>query len=450
MFVGFDYGTANCSMAFLKDGKPELIAIEQDNTFIPSTLCAPTREAVTEYLYRFWDIKSSTPAGEQLLRQAMSFNRMEDIEVEKNSLLFGQEALDFYIDDPEEVYYVKSPKSFLGATGLRDVQIALFEDLVCAMMVNIKQKAELSVEQEITKAVIGRPVNFQGSKGEEANQQAINILTSAAKRSGFKDIEFQLEPVAAGLDFEQTLTQDKTVLVVDIGGGTTDCSMIQMGPSWLNKNERNGGILAHSGRRVGGNDLDIYLAYQKLMPLLGSGSKNLKGRDLPMGQFWNPIAINNVVAQSEFFASKNRDVLIQLMRDAQEPQKLARLIKLYDEKLSYRVIRDAEKTKIALSEQQSHDVDLSYLESGLDLSISSANFEEAIINPQQKINELVSEAIVQAGKKPDIIYVTGGSARSPILRAALKTQLPGIEIVGGNYFGSVTSGLAYWAEHCFS
>ena len=209
-------------------------------------------------------------------------------------------------------------------------------------------------------------------------------------------------------------------------------------------------LTVHSGSRIGGNDLDIHLAHRQLMPLLGSQSRTHKGLELPMTQFWNPIAVNNIVAQLEFFGFGNRKHLLQMMNDTQEPEKLARLIKLYDEKLSYKLLRDAEQTKIALSEHFEHAVDLSYLDEGLSLSISRSDLIEAIAKPQENINKLVKEAIQQAGKTPDIIYVTGGSARSPILQAALQKQLPNIEIVGGNYFGSVTAGLAHWANYCFA
>lgn len=449
MFIGFDYGTANCSVATILDNQAKLLKLEGDSTFIPSALCAPTREAVSEYIYRIWGVQPSTDINERLLHTAISFNREEDIDVDAESMTFGQAALNTYIEDPEDVYYVKSPKSFLGVSGLRDVQVSLFEDLVTAMMKNIKNKAEQELQQEITSTVIGRPVNFQGAENDESNSQAISILSRAAIRVGFKNIEFQFEPVAAGLDYEQTLNEDKTVLIVDIGGGTTDCSMIQMGPSWRDYHDRTKGILSHSGSRIGGNDLDIHLAHRQLMPLLGSQSRTHKGLELPMTQFWNPIAVNNIVAQLEFFGFANRKHLLQMMNDTQEPEKLARLIKLYDEKLSYKLLRDAEQTKIALSEHLDHAVDLSYLDEGLSLSISQSDLIDAIAKPQENINKLVKEAIQQAGKTPDIIYVTGGSARSPILQAALQQQLPNIEIVGGNYFGSVTAGLAHWANYCF-
>ncbi|PSW21522.1 molecular chaperone [Photobacterium sanctipauli] len=449
MYIGFDYGTANCSVAAMVEGNPRMLPLEGDNTYIPSTLCASTREAVSEYLYRFMGIEPADETGKQLLRRAIAHNREEGIDVEQNDLLFGQAALDLYLEDPEEVFYVKSPKSFLGANGLRDPQISFFEDLVCAMMKNIKDKAEASLEQAITSTVIGRPINFQGTGGEKANQQAESILTQAAKRAGFANIEFQFEPVAAGLEYESTLTEDKTVLVVDIGGGTTDCSMIQMGPSWSGKSDRQASLLAHTGLRVGGNDLDIYLAFKQLMPLLGLGSKTLKGIDMPIGQFWNPIAINNVAAQTDFYGVGNLATLQELRRNAQEPDKLAHLIRVYHETLGYQLVRRAEECKISLSELPKASVHLDYLSDALQVDISQNDMAHAIEAPKVKISQLVTEAIEQSGLKPDVVYMTGGTARSPILRQCIEQQLPGIPVVSGSYFGSVTAGLARWAQHCF-
>ena len=111
------------------------------------------------------------------------------------------------MQEPDEGYYIKSPKSFLGASGLLPQQIDLFEDIVAAMMSNVKNLTEESLGRSVTQTVIGRPINFQGLRGEESNIQALKILTNAAKRVGFKDVEFQFEPVAAGFEYEASLTQ---------------------------------------------------------------------------------------------------------------------------------------------------------------------------------------------------------------------------------------------------
>lgn len=449
MFIGFDYGTANCSVAIMRDDGPELLTLENHQPYLPSMLCAPTREAVSECLHRHWQVPTGSEENQQLLRRAITFNREEDIAVTSDSLLFGLQALAHYIEDPQEVYFVRSPKSFLGANGLKPQQIALFEDLVCAMMFHIKRQAERVLQSSIDQAVIGRPINFQGIGGEDANRQAQGILQRAAVRAGFKQVEFQFEPVAAGLDFEATLSEEKTVLVVDIGGGTTDCSLLLMGPQWRDRADRQHSLLGHSGCRVGGNDLDIMLAFKQLMPLFGLGGESAKGIALPALPYWNAVATNDVPAQNDFYSAANGQLLRDLIRDAAEPEKIKRLLKVYQQRLSYRLVRAAEESKIALSDQPSVRTSLAFVQTDLAETISQNQLAEAISQPLLRIQEQVSTVMATSQSTPQVVYLTGGSARSPLLRSALQQQLPGIPIVGGNDFGSVTAGLARWAQTLF-
>lgn len=449
MYIGFDYGTANCSMGYMTEYGPRLLTLENDSPYLPSMLCAPSREAVSEYLYRHWQVPADGAASTQLLRSAISSNREEDIQVTPGCLSFGQQALSQYMREPDEVYFVKSPKSFLGANGLKPLQVALFEDLVCAMMYHIRQQAEQQLQQSLIEVVIGRPVNFQGTGGEQANQQAEGILLRAARRAGWQRVEFQFEPVAAGLDFEATLQHEQRVLVVDIGGGTTDCSLLLMGPQWHPRADRQQSLLGHSGCRIGGNDLDIALAFHRLMPHLGLGGNLSNGIALPTLPFWNAIAINNVPAQADFYGSANGQVLRNLLHDAAEPAVFERLLKVYRQRLGYRLVRCAEESKIALSQQASCQANLDFIAPALACELQVSDLEEAISQPLQKISELVHEALTCGGGMPDVVYLTGGSARSPLLRALLQQQLPGIPLVSGDDFGSVTAGLTRWANILF-
>jgi len=449
MFIGFDYGTANCSIAIMENGAPKLLPLEQSSPYLPSMLCAPTRDAVSEWLFRHHQVPTPQAENQALLRRALAFNREEDIEVLPASVKFGLASLAQYMDDPEDVWFVKSPKSFLGASGLKPQQVAFFEDLVCATMLHIRQTAESTLNDSVTQAVIGRPVNFQGLGGDEANQQAEGILARAASRAGFQDVIFQFEPVAAGLDFEATLTKETRVLVVDIGGGTTDCSMLLMGPQWHDKADRGDSLLGHSGCRVGGNDLDIMLAFKELMPLLGLGGETVKGTGLPALPWWNAVAINDVPAQSDFYATASRKQLQDLIRDAAEPEKVQRLLKVWQQRLSYRLVRAAEESKIALSDRDEVMTAMHFIDNGLETEISVAGLQAAISQPLERIQEQVTLALNTSGTRPDVIDLTGGSARSPVLRAALQQQLPDIPLASGDDFGSVTAGLARWAQVMF-
>jgi hypothetical chaperone protein len=227
--IGFDYGTSNCSVATMVGSQPQLVPLNGHDKYLASNLYAPGRDIIVNWLYHQLDeggqreFKLSRTAqlqkGQVTLRE-LAFDGIS------SDLLFGRAALNKYLEDPEEGYYIKSPKSFLGASDLQPMQIQLFEDIVAAMMSNVKSLTEAKLGREVSQTVIGRPINFQGLHGDESNRQAISVLTNAAKRVGFKDVEFQFEPVAAGFEFEASLTKETKVLVVYIGGGTSYCSML--------------------------------------------------------------------------------------------------------------------------------------------------------------------------------------------------------------------------------
>ncbi len=263
------------------------------------------------------------------------------------------------------------------------------------MMVHIRHTAHSQLPEAITRAVIGRPINFQGLGGDDANRRAQGILERAAKRAGFQEVVFQYEPVAAGTDYEATLREEKRVLVVDIGGGTTDCSMLLMGPQWRQRADRENSLLGHSGCRVGGNDLDIALAFKNLMPLLGMGGETEKGIALPVLPWWNAVAINDVPAQSDFYSSANGRLLNDLVRNAREADKVALLLKVWRQRLSYRTVRCAEESKIALSGRR-------MLRRGCHLSattaaaISQQGLEAALDQPLTRILEQVQLALDSA------------------------------------------------------
>ncbi|GLX78766.1 molecular chaperone [Thalassotalea insulae] len=451
--IGFDYGTSNCAVGVMQNGAPDILSLGQHGRFIPSTLYAPSREIIVHWL------NQQLPKTEQLafkkqrvmpLQQAQRALQELTLDGIAAELSFGQSALANYLDEPEEGYYIKSPKSFLGTSGLLPLQIQLFEDIVAAMMVNIKMLAEQQLQREITQTVIGRPINFQGLQGEESNRQALTVLTNAAKRVGFKDVEFQYEPVAAGFEFEATLTKEQKVLVVDIGGGTTDCSMLLMGPEYQANTARESSLLAHSGIRIGGNDFDIQLALKGIMPELGIDSALKSGKPMPVNSFYQAVAINNVNEQTEFYSEKNGRYLQQLVRDAEQPELIQRLVKVYQNKLSYRLVNGAEQAKIKLSENETQSIMLDDLTDNLSAQVSRQLMIEANNSQLNQIASLMEEAITQADCQPDVIFVTGGTAKSPMISEFLQQQLPGVPLVVGDHFGSVTGGLTRWAERIFS
>jgi len=452
MMIGFDYGTSNCGVADMRNGQPHIIPLLGDESYIASNLYAPSRDVITHWLsQQLPDTQQTAFLGErknQLLKGQAALRELKFDGI-SSELLFGKTALEQYLEDPEEGYYIKSPKSFLGAGGLAPAQIQFFEDIVACMMSNVKKLTEQALQKEVTQTVIGRPINFQGLHGEESNRQAITVLTNAAKRVGFKEVEFQYEPVAAGFEFEASLTKETRVLVVDIGGGTSDCSMLLMSPSFTDNDNRNEHLLAHSGVRVAGNDFDIQLALQGIMPSLGMNSLLKTGKPMPTSSFYQALAINNINEQTEFYSAKNRRDLLQLSRDAKETAMIERLVAVHDHKLSYQLVNAAEQAKIALSVQDKQTIDLNDISDGLYADVSKDILRSANKRTLESIANIMQSAVQQAQCQPEVIFVTGGTAKSPVLSEFLQQQMPNIPIVVGDHFGSVTSGLARWADKVY-
>ncbi|TMS63082.1 molecular chaperone [Pseudoalteromonas sp. S3173] len=450
MFVGFDYGSSNCAMGVLNEERVQLIPLEQGKHYLPSTLythhSALVVDFVAQHLQGSEHEHAYKTARQPLLNTLPRIKSDLDLQAGDDTLFIGREAINEYVQFPEEGYFVKSPKSFFGATGLKQGQINFFEDIATAMILKIKQRAELSLGYRLSQTVIGRPVNFQAVGGEQSNQQAVGILTRAANRAGFKDVEFLYEPLAAGIDYESDLTQDQKVLVIDIGGGTSDCSFVQMGPSFRNKQQRDADFLAHSGKRVGGNDLDIALSYHGLMPLLGLGSTFKSGLPLPNQPFWQACKINDVNLQSQFYSAQHYRELSAQLRDVSAPELYKRLIHLQQNKQGHQLVQQAEAAKIALTSANSFNCDLAFLDNSLSKDISVADLALAVDDSISQIVTLAKQAITDANTTPDVIYLTGGSAQSPLIKAALSEHLGNIKMVNGDHFGSVTAGLTKWAS----
>jgi len=437
----------------MEHNKPKLLSLGDHGRYISSTLYAPSRDVIVNWLHKNLTLAEQKNFQQQRHRQLQKGqNALRELRLDgyPTELSFGQQALKDYLQEPDEGYYIKSPKSFLGASGLLPQQVELFEDIVAAMMSNVKTLTETALGRSVEQTVIGRPINFQGLRGEESNQQALTILTNAAKRVGFKDVEFQFEPVAAGFEYEASLTKETKVLVVDIGGGTTDCSMLLMGPKQAILSDRTNDLLSHSGERVGGNDFDIAFALKGIMPSFGLDSLLKSGKPMPSNSYWQAMAINNINHQTEFYSAANGRFLAQLIRDAEQPELLTRLLTVQQQKLSYRVVNAAEQSKIAITEQTQQQVDLSDIDEGLSVMLDRDGFAKACKRELSSIANLMTDAISQANCQPDVVFVTGGTAKSPVLNQFLQAQFNHVPIVIGDHFGSVTAGLTRWAKTIYA
>jgi hypothetical chaperone protein len=430
MFAGFDYGTSNCSIGLVQNGKVRLVPLEDGDPLIPSTLYAPRPQL-------------------QLERSVADIRGLDVTTRSFHELRFGRAALAAYLEAPSAGYFIKSPKSFLGARGLSDEIRARFVGVVTAMMANVKRHADRASGGSVDEVVIGRPINFQGAGGEEENRNALEMLVESALEAGFKRVEFLFEPMAAAMEYEARLDHEECVLVLDIGGGTTDCSFVRVGPKRRSSIERNADILGHAGERIGGNDYDQLLALRAVMGLLGYEDELASGLPIPNTYFVDAVSTNDVNAQQRFYSRRTLERLDRLVAEAQFPDRIGRLRSVQTERLTYRIVRSAELAKVSLSDAEQTDIDLAYLEQGLCGMTDRRVFAQACERLLVHLEGLVTESVASAGREPDVIYLTGGMARATIVRGYLERKFPAARFVDSDHFASVTQGLALWSERLF-
>ena len=436
--AGFDYGTSHCAIALIEAGRSaetantvpaiNMVSLEEDRPLIASTLYAPKA-----------DFELDLGDDAVLDMTAQSFR----------DLSFGQSALDAYLRDPTEGYFVKSPKSFLGAPGLSEMVKERFISIVAAMMGNVKINADRAAGAPVEKVVIGRPVNFQGAEGQAENQQALSMLVAAAREAGFEETAFLFEPMAAAFDFERSLNEEQRVLVVDIGGGTTDCSFVLVGPERMRSRNREADVLGHSGERLGGNDYDQMLALKALMPAFGMGDKLQTGLPIANNYFVDAVSTNDVNAQQRFYSRNTGERFEEIWRDALHPERFVRLLRLREGRGTYQLLRSAELAKIGLSDAETVTADLGFVDPELSLSCTRLDLAQSIERLLEHLSGLISETRSQGSSVPDAIYLTGGMVRSQVVRAHLTKICGDVPLIDSDHFTSVTQGLSLWAARVF-
>lgn len=477
--LGIDFGTSNCTACIADGDKVTPVVLDDGDLTMPSVVFTARREVAvrqieeSEFEKRFRKARAeqqrNRTAGtavpdeaelERVIRDAMrreslneaqkaywdqSFFSMLD---DGQAIIYGNAALRAYFNDPLGGVLVRSPKSFLGS-DIHESHLARFEDVVTAMLGHIRRHAETASGREISCAVMGRPVRYHGTMGEKGNDQALQVMLRAADRAGLKDITFELEPVSAAYEYETAIAEEQRLLVIDVGGGTTDCVVMRVGPDRRRRENRLDDILGVSGDRIGGTDFDEALAWSVLMPAFGKSTVATDGRPLPHSLVHDAVSIRNLPAQLRF--ARAAEDIRELMGRAAEPQKWARLLTVNQEQLQYRLVHSAEQGKMAITRQDSCDIVLDYMHEQLRIALDRGAFADATDRLVGKIRNLAKEAMTAAGCKPDVVFLTGGMAYSPVVSAAVM-ELVGdsIPVRSGDMLGSVGRGLGLAAQRRYA
>ena len=301
--IAIDFGTSNCFANVARSDCVLPVHLDGQSFMLPSVVFTARREVAlrqiesTEFSKRLRSARAEQtrnsekgPAiDDEQLKKAIRDAMRREAANEANkaywdqtffsmlksgqTAIFGTPALQAYFSDPTGGVLMRSPKSFLGS-DIEHEYLSHFEDVVAAMLDHIRRLAETESNCEITNALIGRPARYHGTQGDNGNTQALKLMKNAAFRAGFKDIRFELEPLAAAYEYESTITDDQTILVIDVGGGTTDCVMVRIGPTRVNSPSREADVLGVSGDRVGGTDFDELLVTSR--PITRFSMKQLR------------------------------------------------------------------------------------------------------------------------------------------------------------------------------
>lgn len=370
----------------------------------------------------------------------------------------GSEAIDRYLlahregDRPGRL--VQSLKSYLPVRSLAGTEVFgrsyTLEDLISRILGDLRARAEAQFGIPVVRATVGRPVRFVGAETAEDEEFGLERLHAAFVRAGFEEIEFELEPLAAAYKYQSTLDHEETILIGDFGGGTSDFSLLTVGPGGKRK------VLGNAGLPFAGDAFDARLVRKLIAPALGSDTTamGMNKVALPAVPAWIYANLERWHYLS-FLRTRNvLEILTAAGKRASEPDKIQALLALIDEDLGYQLHQAVQRTKTTLSREPIAEFIFSGPEAGtLDLrtSVTRADFEGWIRPELVQIAASVDALLKVAGasgKDVDCVFLTGGTSFVPAVRAIFEERFPG-RILAGDEFTSVAEGLALSANKNF-
>lgn len=415
-YCGLDFGTSNSTVGVKTNTGFQLANLENYTPIIPTTV--------------FFDY-------------------------DEKQQLFGKAALERYVDG-EEGRLLRAIKSVLGNdlmyenTIINGRQMPL-KNIIGLILKHLKTQAEQHVGHTLDQVVLGRPVHFNDHTPEK-DQAAEDLLKKIALQQGFKEVEFQFEPIAAAYSFEQQEVKQETLaLIVDIGGGTSDFSVLRLGTGKVDRRED---ILANGGIHIGGTDFDRKFNMKEVMPHLGKETKIKtdmgKTLSIPVSYFADMATWHRI---NFLYHIHTREKFEEYLDQAISPHTLHRFFTLLDYELGHMLNMQVEQQKQFLSQRKLSTLELDFIEKNLCVELTQKGFYAAIHEELNKLSRETETVIKEAGIAAhdiDVLFFTGGSTKIPLLRDRVSAVVPAAQIVEGDAFGSVGYGLAVDAFHRFS
>jgi hypothetical chaperone protein len=412
---GIDFGTSNSSVGVCDADGPRLLPIQRGATSVPTAL----------------------------------FFSFDD-----NSTTFGHEALErYFVREPGR--YLRAIKSVLGTKLFEETTQTRhkrhsFGEIIAAFLRFMRSAAGQNLGAPPTSVVLGRPAFFVDDD-PRADAAAERQLEAAARVAGFERIAFQFEPIAAALDYEQSVNAEEVALVADIGGGTSDFSVVRVSPERARSSDRRQDILGFTGVHIGGTDFDRQLGLASVMPALGLRSPlRRKGLDAPSWYFFDLATWHRI---GFLYDPKVLTEVRAVLREAQEPEKIERLLRVLEQRKGHELLAAVEAAKIELSHADRATLDLDNSMADISVEISRAELETAVADSLQRIRSRIGDVLRMAGLTPDQVsaaFLTGGATRMPSVRNCIAAAVPTARLIEGDALGSVATGLALDAAKRFA
>jgi hypothetical chaperone protein len=406
--LGLDFGTANSSIALTDGANTDVLALDQGSSSIPSTF--------------FFDFD-------------------DDVSY------IGEDAYDrYYFGDKGR--FLRSFKSALGTSTLdHEIQIKRnrysVKDIIEQYLAIVVSRAERKLQRPIDSIVVGRPVHFV-DHDPAADSRAEASLRNIIHNIGIKNVEFQLEPIAAALNYGVTVDSEELVLVIDIGAGTSDFSVVKFAA--LDRGQAE--VISNCGVHIGGNDFDKVIALNQAMPLFGYQQrfKRREQLEVPNHYYQNASSWHKI---DLLYDRKVVTAMQEISPQVFQPELIDRFLRLLSSRQVHNVLAEVERMKKAYSDDNSSTIDLSFLQRGLEINIDKTVFHHLIDSMCDDIISNANQAIVLAGLQRhqiDTVYVTGGSMGIKHLHDKVVAEFAEAQIVEGDRATSVARGLALYAH----
>jgi len=418
--IGIDFGTTNSSIAYANDAG---------------------KVALAHFPY----MGEMTPAYRSLLY----LEQVKERGVNALKSWSGPAGIEHYLAADHKGRLIQSLKSFLSNRNLSGTEVFgrryTLEDLIARILRDLREKAAAQFGVPISKAVVGRTVRFVGAETEEEDRYAEGRLRMAFKAAGYESVQFEFEPIAAAHYYESTLDHDELILIGDFGGGTSDFSLVRVGPGVRRRGRSAADLLGNAGVGVAGDSFDAKLIRHLVSPALGAGTDMHSMKRLLPIPAWIYGKLERWHHLSFLRAKDTMDLLSRIQGDAMEPQKIAALIHLIKEDLGYQLHQAVQAVKCDLSSQAAATFHFSDGMADITARVERRSFEAWISDELEQIESCLDSLLKASGiqrRNVDAVFLTGGTSFVPAVRKIFTTRFGEDRIRTGNQFTSVAWGLA--------